>query len=82
MKGISSFRRFNINREFIPNCWHSCRESMFANMQLSSRNKKFFGNGLSKGSNNIVINKDALWVYYGLQVYGNPCLVCTILKQV
>ena len=39
MKGVYSFRRFNCNMELIPNCWHSHRESMFANIQLSCKNK-------------------------------------------
>ena len=42
-----SFRSFNLYRELIPNCWGSHRESTFANIQLSFRNKKF-ENGLSK----------------------------------
>ena len=34
-KVVYTFRRFNRNRELIPNCWHSHRESTFANIQLS-----------------------------------------------
>ena len=33
-----SFRRFNYNRELIPNCWRSYRESTFANIKLCFRN--------------------------------------------
>ena len=43
-KGVYSFRSFNHDRELIPNCWQSHRESMFANIRLNFRNKKFFGN--------------------------------------
>ena len=40
-KGGYSFRIFNnyCNRELIPNCWRSCSESTFANIQLKFRNK-------------------------------------------
>ena len=62
--------KFTFFMKGIPKCWRSHRESTFVNIQLSSRNKKLFGNGLSKGSKNIVINNDALWVHYRLQVYG------------
>ena len=34
-KGVYGFKRFNRNRELIPNCWRSHRESTFANIQLS-----------------------------------------------
>ena len=44
-KGVYSFRRFTRNRDLIPNCWRSHRESTFANIQLTFRNKKLFGNG-------------------------------------
>ena len=39
-KGVYSFRRFNCDRELIPHCWRSHRESTFASIQLSFRNKK------------------------------------------
>ena len=45
MNGVCSFKRFNLNRELIPNCWGGYRENTFANIQLSFRNKKLFGNG-------------------------------------
>ena len=35
-----SFRRFNCNRELIPDCWSSYRENTFANIELNPRNKK------------------------------------------
>ena len=35
-----SFRRFNCNRELIPDCWRSYRESTFANIKLSFFIKK------------------------------------------
>ena len=44
-EGVYSFRRFNHNRELIPDCWRIYRESMFANIELSFRNKKLCGNG-------------------------------------
>ena len=31
-------------RELIPDCWRSYRESMYANIKLSFRNKTVFGN--------------------------------------
>ena len=34
-KRVYSFKRFNRNRELIPNSWRSHRESTFANIQLS-----------------------------------------------
>ena len=40
-KGVYIFKRFNRNRELIPQCWRSHRESAFA----SFRNKMLFGNG-------------------------------------
>ena len=40
MEGFYSFRRFNRSRELIPNCSCSHIESMFANNQLSFRNKR------------------------------------------
>ena len=39
IKGGCSFRRFNCNRELIPDCWRSYRKSMYANIELSLRNK-------------------------------------------
>ena len=42
MKGIFSFKRFNRNRELIPNCWGSYRESTFANIQLIVEENRFF----------------------------------------
>ena len=38
-EGGYSFRRFNCNRELIPDCWRSYREGMLANIELSCRNK-------------------------------------------
>ena len=35
-----SFRRFTCNRELIADCWRSYRESTFANIEHSFRNKK------------------------------------------
>ena len=35
---VYSFRRFNRNRELIPNCWSIHRESTLANIQLTFRN--------------------------------------------
>ena len=35
MKDGYSFRIFNCNRQLIPDCWHSYRESTFANIELS-----------------------------------------------
>ena len=37
-KGVYSFRRFNRNRELIPNCWRSDRESTIANTEINFRN--------------------------------------------
>ena len=45
MKGGYSFRRFNCNRELVPDCESNYRERIFANIELSLRNKKLFGNG-------------------------------------
>ena len=39
MKCVCSFR-FNCNKELIPNCWRSCGESIFANIQPKLRNKQ------------------------------------------
>ena len=41
-KGVYSFRRFNRNRELFPSCWRNHRESTFAHVQLSVRNKRLF----------------------------------------
>ena len=49
---LFSLRRFNGNRELIPHCWRSYRESTFANIELF-RNKNMFGNGCSKGTMDI-----------------------------
>ena len=38
-KGVHSF---NCNMELIPNCWRSHSENIFANIQLSFRNKTLF----------------------------------------
>ena len=40
-----SFERFNCNRKLIPDCWCTYRESTFAYVELSFRNKTLFGNG-------------------------------------
>jgi len=37
---LYSLRRFNYNRELIPNCWCSYRENTFANIQHSFWNKQ------------------------------------------
>ena len=44
IEGVYSFKSFIHNRELIPNCRCSHRESTFANIQLSLRNKMLFGN--------------------------------------
>ena len=48
-KGVYRFNRFNRNRELIPNCWRSHRESTFANIKSNYRNNKLLANGWSKG---------------------------------
>ena len=50
MKDGNSFRRFNRNRELIPDGWRCYRESTFADIELSFRNKKLFR------------NKDDVWI--------------------
>ena len=47
IKGGYSFRRVHCNRELIPDCWRSYKESMFAKIELSFRNINLFGNGCS-----------------------------------
>ena len=49
LRKVSSFKRFNRNRELILNCWRSHRESTFSNIQLGFRKKMLFGNGSVKG---------------------------------
>ena len=48
-EGGYSFRIFNCNRELIPDCWRSYRESLFC------LENKLFGNGLSKYPKDISI---------------------------
>ena len=49
----------NCNMELIPDCWHSFRESTFANIALSFWNKTLFGNKWS--CNRITINISAIF---------------------
>ena len=41
---LSHCALLNCNMELIPDCWHSFRESTFANIEFSFRKKKLFGN--------------------------------------
>ena len=39
-KGGYGFRRFNCNRELIPDCWRTYRENTFANTEISLGTKR------------------------------------------
>ena len=53
MFSVFFYERFNRNRELIPNCWRSHRESTFANIQFSFRNKRLLGNRCSKSPRDV-----------------------------
>ena len=72
-KGVYSFRRFNRNKELIPKFWRSHRESTFANIQLSFRNKKLFD--LRTLSGQVTADEHVIVV---LHVLTNPYVDCQI----